>query len=596
MKKLAKKVKYAFGSMKMAQKLSLILTLVVILALSTVVLLDWALYDRDIENATEALFMQISLQVEMVMDTTINNLDAIAKAPLYSTAMQEELRSGDILSEESQAKIWQATEIFNPDERLRYVIALYNHAGQVAYSSASTQTSYLIKRYYAQWYEAAKKENGGICITSIPTEDERFCCTALRTIKYIPQMEEVGLISISVPRSVFDTACAQVGNIRGGVAIVLDGEGNVLYISSPDASSRTLAEFLGAAQQSDEAYVNTERFLGYCAGGRGGKYAVVVYTEKGELMAQQRQVHAIMLLVAAAVCFLTVLLVLAVVNNVTRPLSRISGLMIRVQEGDWSVRFHARYEDEIGILGRNFNHMLESMEKMTGQLVAVSTSKKQAEIDALQGQINPHFMYNTLEFFRMMAVERDDFELADLICSFGKMLRYNITMMNETTTIAQELEYLKHFIAIYNARHTRKVTLRCDVPSELTGYPVIKLLLQPILENAVLHGLELSARPDGCVTIRMCREEALCLIDIRDNGLGMSQAQLQTLRASIRTRYAEARETAHIGLRNVNERIKLYYGERYGLSVDSQEGVGTCVRITLPYTAAEEGGKEKCGI
>lgn len=581
--------------MKMAQKLSLFLTFVVILAISVVVLLDRALYDCDIENTTEALFMQISLQVETVMDTTINNLDAIAKTPLYSAVMQEELRSGDILSEESLAKLWQATEIFNPDERLRYVIAIYNHDGQVAYSSASAQTSYLIKRYYTQWYEAAEKENGGICITGLQSEDESFCCTASRILKSLPRMEEVGLISISVPKSVLNTACAQVENIRGGVAIVLDGEGNVLYTSSPDVSARTLEEFLSDTQQSEKTYVNTDRFLGYYAGGRGGKYAVVVYTEKSELMARQRQIHAIMLLIAAAVCFLTVLLVLAVVNNTTRPLRRISGLMLRVQEGDWAVRFHARYEDEIGILGRNFNYMLESMEKMTGQLVAVSTSKKQAEIDALQGQINPHFMYNTLELFRMMAVEKDDFELADLICSFGKMLRYNITTMNETTTIAQELEYLKHFVAIYNARHTRRIMLHCDVPPELMGYPVIKLLLQPILENAVSHGLELSARPDGCVTIRMCREETLCLIDIQDNGLGISREKLQALRERICIRYAEARETAHIGLRNVNERIKLYYGEEYGLNVESREGEGTCVRITLPYTAAEEGGKQKCG-
>ena len=118
--------------------------------------MDWTLYDRDIGKATDALFMQISVQVETVMDTVINNLDAIAKAPLYASAMQDELRDGEILSSDSIAKIQYATESFNTADRLHHVIAIYNKNGHVAYFSSTTLVSYLLKNYYDLWYEAAK--------------------------------------------------------------------------------------------------------------------------------------------------------------------------------------------------------------------------------------------------------------------------------------------------------------------------------------------------------------------------------------------------------------------------------------------------------
>lgn len=586
MKRLAEKLKRAFCDMKMSQKLSLILAAIVSLSLGIVARMDWTLYDRDIGKATDALFMQISVQVETVMDTVINNLDAIAKAPLYASTMQDELRDGEILSSDSIAKIQYATESFNTADRLHHVIAIYNKNGHVAYFSSTTLVSYLLKNYYDLWYEAAKAGNGSIRITGFPVEEQTYCCTVSRIIKSVPQMEEVGLISISVPRSVFDKSCTQIQNIRGGAVVVLDGENNVIYSSQPLESTQTVETLLAASQQSGEARVDTEEYLGYCAAENAEKYSVLIYTAKDEFTAGQIRIRRVMLLFALLVCLTTILLVAIVANNTTRPLRRIAELMVRVQDGDWSVRFHARYRDEIGILGKNFNQMLEKMNEMTEQLITVSTSKKQAEIDALQGQINPHFMYNTLEFFRMMAVEKDDFVLAELICSFGKMLRYNITTMNETTTIAQEVEYLGHFLYIYNARHARKIALRHEVPEELLEYPIIKLLLQPIVENAVLHGLELAPEREGIVLIRVCREADLCRIDICDNGLGMPPEKLDALRKSIRQRYAETTGAVHIGLRNVNERIRLYYGDAYGLTIDSEAQRGTCVHITLPYHAA----------
>lgn len=593
MKNCISKFKRLLCDMNMAKKLSLLLSLTIAAALFATFRMNLALYDRDMKKASNAVFTQISIQFETVMKNTISNMNAIAKAPLYATKMQDELRQSERLSDESVSKMQQAADIFAADARLHHVIALYDSSGRVAFSSATSANAYLAKQYYDKWYQIAEAGGGGVCITGFPAEEPTFACTAVRMIKGLPQMDTVGMIAISVPRTVFDKACAQIENISGGVAVVFNAEGDIVYASQPIEDRQTVDTIVGNVRP-DQTQIDAGGYLGYYAADSAGRYAILVYTSKAELMAGQARTGRIMAMLCVLACIMVTLVIMLVTSNTTRPLRKITKLMMRVQGGDRSVRFHALYQDEVGILGRNFNQMLDKMDEMTRQVVAVSTSKKQAEIDALQGQINPHFMYNTLECFRMMAVEKDDFELAELLCSFGKMLRYNVTTMNESTTLRQELTHLAYFIRVQNARHTQKIRLACEVPPELMEYSVIKLLLQPIVENAVLHGLEMVPEREGVVTIRARQEADTCIIDVLDNGLGMSGQTLAALRESICIRYADAKQTSHIGLRNVNERIRLYYGEGYGLEVDSWETVGTQVRITLPYENREDCGK--CGI
>ncbi|HHX38157.1 MAG TPA: sensor histidine kinase [Clostridiaceae bacterium] len=537
------------------------------------------------EKTTNALFVQISTSIKTVMDNTVNNLNALAKAPLYSTQLQEELNRNQILSSESIAKMQYSSDIVGTTDNLHHVIALYNRSGNIAYSSAVMSMAYVVRQYYDMWYKAAEKENGGICITGFPGGEKQLVCTVSRLVKSIPQMDTVGLISISVPRSVFDEACAQIQNVNGGVAVVFDAESNVIYSSRVLDMEDTVQQLRQTAQRQSggDAGFDTGDYIGYYSKGNAGEYSILIYTTREELLANQQQTRRLMTALELLVGVLTVLIILLVTSNTTKPLRKIAQLMVRVQKGDWLVRFNPRYNDEIGILGRNFNQMLDRMNEMTEQLITISTHKKQTEIDALQGQINPHFMYNTLESFRMMAVEKDDFELADLLCSFGKMLRYNITTMNEMTTIRQEIEYLNQYIKIQNTRYTLRFSIEYDVPDEMMEFQVIKLLIQPIVENAIFHGLEMQLNRERKISIAVYRRQALCFIDICDNGIGMSPEKLENIRAVIRMRYSEAKETTHIGLRNVNERTRLYYGEEYGLSVDSKENEGTLVRITLPY-------------
>ena len=571
--------------MKMAQKLCLIYTAILLTTVLVINGVDQHFYANDIRETTTTLFQQTCETFNTVMNNLINSSNALTKTPLYSEEMQSELETGGMLSSESVNRLYFATEVFNPKERLDYVISLYDKYGRLVYSSATVSASYISKKYYQQWYDSAVSSNGAFCIVGFPQNESDYVCTVVRTVKKLTTFETVGLMAVSMPASIMNSACTYLRDVEGARALLLDTQGQVLYDSGGDGDvPATLLEHVVSGSKTT---FETDNHIGYIVRS-SGQYSVLVYTPLSVLLANQRKTSMIMSVIMLIVCALTIVLTILVARSMTKPLRKITALMEQVQQGDTSVHFNAQRYDEIGVLGRTFNQMLEKINDMTEQIVAVNVSKKQTEIDVLQSQINPHFMYNTLETFRMMAVKKDEYELAELIAMFGKMLRYNITTINETTTIRREIEYLQHYITIQNMRCKFKIELDCKVEKPLMDHPIIKLLIQPIVENAVFHGLEMTRGRQGKILLSVRRMHNCITIDVSDNGLGMTGERLEKLRRILSLSYADAKQTSQIGLRNVSERMRLFYGESYGLTIESTENKGTLVRITLPYQETEK--------
>ena len=243
-------------------------------------------------------------------------------------------------------------------------------------------------------------------------------------------------------------------------------------------------------------------------------------------------------------------------------------------------------------MGRGFNRMVRKINNLINSVYLAQINEKQTKMDALQIQINPHFLYNTLETIRMLAEINDDSDVAKISETLGRLLRYGVDIFNTQATMKDELEHLRNYIFIQNYRFSNKFEVNIDVDDEILNMPVIKLIIQPIVENAIYYGLE-GKNGKSCINIYGIRQDNSIIISIMDNGRGMDEETLERVKRGI---YSDEKQELKkgkkrsIGLRNVNERIKLKYGVQYGLELESTENIGTCVKINLPVFNQKEGG------
>lgn len=590
MKALIKKMQTCFYNTSLSTKICLLCTMIIVFILTIQGNVSQNLYEKDMRISTINLFEHTSKSLENAINDVIKINDILTKAPLYSKDIQADLKQNVAFSEVSINNMNYYTELLGKGkDRLYYILSLYNIAGNLVYSTATVNNAYISREYYDVWKEKATEYNGSICVKAI-SEEKEYACVVMRTIKDMQTFDDVGIVCICIPSKKFKELSLQLDDIPGANVIIYDSYGDLIYSNVDGLKFDEIPEELLNDIQQDGDGSNAfkgQEYIGYRINDNENKYSILVYTKIDDLFERQQASSVLLNILTFLSCIAVSILIILAVRLTTSPLRSIVKLMQRVQAGDTSVRFKTLYKDEIGILGDNFNSMLENIDKMTKEIVAVSIMKKQVEIDALQNQINPHFTYNTLETIRMLAVENDQFELADLICDFGRVLRYNIKTINEVVNIAQEIEYIKWYVQLQNVRLKNKIKLSCLSEIELKKYPILKLLIQPIIENAIFHGLEMNTKMENRIVVNIIHKKEKVIITIMDNGIGIENEALKRIKRKINKNYYELDSTSHIGLCNVNERIRLYYGEEYGIDISSVLGEGTTVSLCLPEVMLE---------
>jgi two-component system sensor histidine kinase YesM len=280
------------------------------------------------------------------------------------------------------------------------------------------------------------------------------------------------------------------------------------------------------------------------------------------------------------------LLLLYLLGTFTKPLVRLGKVALTVQKGDLTTRSHIRGADEIGRLGFWFDQMLERIQEMIAEISLTHARIRKAELAMLQAQINPHFLFNVLNSIRMKVLLRGDKESAEMIGSLSKLLRMTINQEKGTISLHEEVEIVMDYMVLMNMRQKEHVELRTDVAADALFVKVPRFFLQPLIENALIHGLTQAA---GIITLKAWTEENVLVVTVADNGKGMSEAVLQQLRSKLvadGTREQPEAETrgsfSGIGLSNVYERLRMTYGERFSMQVESIEKEGTLITMRIP--------------
>ncbi|GGN94145.1 cache domain-containing sensor histidine kinase [Saccharibacillus kuerlensis] len=418
--------------------------------------------------------------------------------------------------------------------------------------------------------------------------------SAVRVIRSLESGQRLAILKIDVPSSDLRERIASLSGGGERSVAVLDDRGEPIYESGefPESGGRLAAYrgsgtvTLGSGSSSVLMTYVTSPITGW---------TVLQAVPMSVLLKDAETVNRQMLLVGLTCLVASVLVSILYSLRITRPLSRLRQSMKKVEKGEFGISIPVDSEDEIGHLSRTFNLMVSRLGALTYRLYETEIREKNAEIASLQSQINPHFLYNTLGSISMYAELEGNREVVSMTNHLSALLRYSMGGGRDEVTIREEIEHIRGYLAIQSIRYEERLRYTIEAEPGLMEHPVIRLTLQPIVENAIIHGLE---KGSGEVKIRIVigREDSRVVIAVEDNGPGMNDEALRQQNAKMREGLLPEGPGGH-GLVNVHRRLVLNYGSAFGVRLKRADSGGILAQILLPeaQTAALKEGRENIG-
>ncbi|MFC5449985.1 cache domain-containing sensor histidine kinase [Paenibacillus aestuarii] len=397
--------------------------------------------------------------------------------------------------------------------------------------------------------------------------------------QYDRSFNDVEMIYFVIQASSFENLSESTSN-RNGSFIILDGNGNIMLDTSLAKSQNVEKETIQQAQTKTSGDFKTvvygeQMFVTFLTMERMG-WKIIYMTPNDQLTAQVKEIYAFIMEVSLAGLALFLIVSFFLVRSIVRPIKSLIYQMNKMKSGSFQVALDLSGPLEIYSLGKTFQSMTVRIQELMIERQEQEKLKNRAEIDALQSQINPHFLVNTLNAIKIMAMLVKATNLYEMTDSLIKLLSSTFHRDGSYIQVTDEIQNLEKYIYIMKVRYGDRFKVEYDFDELVKDAFILKLLLQPIVENAIIHGFY-GKSSMGIVKISGKRNRDQLIITIVDNGRGMEQRTIEALKNE-----KNVESLCGIGIANVNDRIRLNYGELYGLSMKSELGVGTEVIVTLP--------------
>jgi two-component system sensor histidine kinase YesM len=309
------------------------------------------------------------------------------------------------------------------------------------------------------------------------------------------------------------------------------------------------------------------------------RWRIVGVAFMDELMSGLNQFTTLMIIMVVFCIIITILLARVVSSWISRPIKQLEKLMMSVENGDLSVPPQVGGNKEVAALSLSFGKMIQRIRQLMDDIVKSQEMKRKFELDALQAKINPHFLYNTLDSVVWMAEQGNTEGVIKMITALAKLFRISISKGHDIISLAEEIEHVRNYLIIQQTRYQGKFEFSIDLPEDMQKLPTIKLIIQPIVENAIYHGIKY-LQEMGHIDITVSRRKpGAIVIQIRDNGVGMDEETLENI---LRFSASHLSDGSGIGVKNVHQRVQLYYGSDFGLEISSEMDEGTLVNIVIP--------------
>ncbi|PAD65976.1 histidine kinase [Bacillus sp. 7586-K] len=550
--------------------------------------------ERIIDKQETEHTLQLIDQVNKKLESYASNMQNIS----YLLSMDPEIK--EFLTEQNSA--FTEDEDYSIRQFMQGLSTLYPEVASILV--VNSQGEYISNDLYTRgnkdltkesWYKEAVANEGIVKIIGHPKErslashvnyKNSEVVTVVRAIIEPETQKVLGVVLIDLKLRVIAEATKNVKLGKSGYLMVIDEEGEQIYAPANPLINEVPKRLLNVEDSgffSEEIDGDKLQFI-YQKQPFTNWTTVGIFSSN-ESVVEVRTIHLFV------ICFVFLVVLFGVTasyylsNSMSQPIVQLMSFMKKVESGNLDIRYKGDREDEIGMLGRSFNLMIIKINELLKLTERQERQKREAELRSLQAHIKPHFLYNTLDTISWMARRQGAVDVAEVVASLSKLFRIGLNKGNDIILFSEEIEHIKSYLKIQKARYRDKLNYTLEIDPKTNDFMIVKLILQPIVENAIYHGIKERKGP-GHIHIEAQVSNNTFVITVKDDGKGIESDRLQLLRQKLNNVDIQNKQGAvadfGYGMMNVQSRLKLTYGEAYGISIDSEIANGTTVTIVLP--------------
>lgn len=589
-----KKVIHIYNNKSIFFRLSSII-ITIFIALLLIPIMNFVTFSAEKNNSIYSMVNQTNYQAITKIDDYLKDIINITKIPLtykqkdrsYLKKLEDFNRTGTITREFQVMSEQMFEEIFAYKQNVE-ACYVYNLSGIGDYK-VRTPVYNIINPSSLPWFERSIDLFGKPVILDtyqLPyvshEKNPVYVFGISRGIVRFESSKVIGILMVTTRTEFFREVCENM-RITDNHRIIILHDDHVIYDTEEEHIASTASEDImkinwDLPNKERTIFINDVKYMSSSLHSDYSDWRIISLIPHEEMFHDLKTMQLTTGLVITLLLGISLLLVFIVSSQIVRPLKKLGSLMKLAETGDFNVKINFNREDEIGTLTTSFNSMTSKIDNLIQEVYVEQIRQSKLELQMLQSQINPHFIYNTLESISMMATIHDDDTTSEMASNLGSILRYGINKTKEEVTVKEEIDNLEKYIYLQDIRFHSVYRIVIQVDPELYSVHIVKLILQPIVENAIYHGMK-DIRSGGEILVRGYQTDKKTMIfEVEDNGSGMSAELTRDLNDYINDR----NNLFHsIGLRNVNKRIKIKYGEEYGLTILSEANF-TKVVVKLP--------------
>ncbi|MGZ9585276.1 cache domain-containing sensor histidine kinase [Paenibacillus marinisediminis] len=570
-----------FKDRSINQKLYITYLLLIVIPLVLIGSISYSYSSTFLEERIVKSFKELNQQMMTSTDTFLKSMLRVSESPFYDEEllhilsknyedfeypMYEKSRDYRYINDE----FFRKTFLFNSDIDSLIIYANNNEAAyrkgyQVIYNYDYTP-------FEEPWFQQIESKRGQPVVVGLHPEKQVSSNSSVMSVGQVIVDPSTGQKLGTFIVNFRDTALQKLykGLNFGPEAeqIIVDENHTILFSTDSQDIGRKFQDKVGLDQKEYYIVHNTSAISGWTF------YSII---HKQEMFHEVYLVRNAIVIIMAIIVFAAFGMAFFVSRGITNPIMQLSRMMRRVEKGDFNVTIDVKSQDEIGGLGNSFNTMTREIQQLIEKIKDEEQQKRSAEMNALQAQINPHFLYNTLSVVRWMSQAQMADNITETLDSLIHLLSFSARNTKEFVSIEEEMTFIQNYIALLELRYYNTFDVTYDVDEEVLPYQTLKFIVQPFVENAIFHGFTDESQTYQLRVI-VKRYDQGVRFTIQDNGIGMDQAYIDRLMHAVKGQQG----MNSIGVRNVAERIRLHFGSQYGVQIHASSGEGTIIHIDIP--------------